>query len=124
VSFERDLSFLMTAFRSCASAGSHAPEDVDYVEYLGKVIALSPLLHFLNRYTRITVDLDLTGISVINGFIRVDHSATFIRMNRRDADLDIAGGVRTCTVTLDTPRNDADLVLLRHLRHRYLELPS
>jgi hypothetical protein len=88
------------------------------------VIALPQLLHFLNRYTRITADLDLAGISVINDFIRVDHSATFIRMNRRDADLHIAGGVRTRIVTLDTPRNDPDLVLLRHLRHRYLELLS
>jgi hypothetical protein len=68
---------------------------------------------------RIAPRLDLAGIAVIDDFIRVDHSAIFIGMN--DADLHIAGGVRTSTVTLDAPRNNPDLLPLRHVRHRYFE---
>ena len=68
------------------------------------IAALSQLLRFLNRYARFTVCLDLAGISVIKDFIRLDHSATFTRMNRHDADVHIACSVSTSIVTLDTPR--------------------
>jgi hypothetical protein len=93
------------------------------MEYLGGLGHYGPvqLVRFLNRYMSIASRFDLTSIAVISDFIRKDYSATFIGMNRRDADLHIACGVRTSTVTPYTLRYDPDLVLLRHLRHRCLE---
>ena len=45
----------------------------------------------------------------------MDHGAIFIGMNGRDADLHIAGGVRTSTVTLHGLSRDLDSLLRVHL---------
>jgi len=78
-------------------------------------------LRFLNRNPRIATRLNLTSIAVINDFISMDDGATFIGVNRCDADFHVAGGVRNTTATLYALRHDPDLVLLRRLRHRCLE---
>jgi len=80
------------------------------------------LLRLVNRNPRIAPGLDLTRIGMINDFISVYDGTTFIGMNGRDTDLHIACGVRTGTVPVYALRHDPDLVLLRHLRHRHLEI--
>jgi hypothetical protein len=76
-----------------------------------RCVGAKALLRLLNLYTRIAPRFDLASIFVIKDFIRMDHSATFIGMNRREADLHTSGSICTSTATMHTQCRDLDSVL-------------